>query len=199
MRVAFNHLSLGRWVRLSVVLMLVLLTGCAVHPGPNSHLKPTCSDLPFNSTQSVLSPGPGFVSVEYEIEQGGYCTVNLPADNYTLGVTVQWSNGWREYIELVTHMDFRSETLYRIRALETGHEKTLLQDLSFNSMTETQGAIMGATILPFVIVGAIVASPILIFMSDEEEGPYARPSETCCFVWLEKLPSGDVIGGLAPE
>ena len=222
MNPATNHLPILRQGQSYLAVMfMATLTACATNE--SSHESHHADHQVPEARQASLVIPDGFTtngqdaSVHYimaDSRSGSPFQVDLIPGPHALNVSVKWSNGYMD--ETSVAMNAEAGRNYRVNAFElypgqNPDDATLRPgpprpvrsfgaDLASQAMLgAATGAVYGSAFLwgPFYLLYKAVSPSTPSTPAPPE--PKARPFEKCCFVWIEDMSNGALVGGKIPS
>jgi hypothetical protein len=161
-------------------------------------------------------------SIDPKVNANGY---RIPQGNRNVEVWVEWSNQFRDYIQLPFDVkEGRSYVVYAME-LQTGQDPTELMPCLVNETSEYMrrkstekwvGLVGAALTYPIPIFPAVALPISLIFELSKKPNkevdqdkiaivsqpadtpppvPTARPYDGCCYVWIEDADTREVVAG----
>lgn len=184
--------------------------------GRKSSTNPASLVIPDGFTTNGRDASVRYVVVD--LRSGDPSQVDLSPGPHALNVYVKWSNGYMDGTSLA--MNAEAGRNYRVNAFElhpgqnpddamlrpgpprrpVTADRSLGMDLASSAMIgAVSGAIYGSAFLwgPFYLLYQAVSPSTPSTPAPSE--PKARPFEKCCFVWIEDMSDGALVGGERPS
>lgn len=141
---------------------------------------------------------------EYQKSRDSRCALSAPPQRYTVAVSVEWSNGWTENLEITNDLNAEAGQHYVVVAYEKNKGQAPLTDVRLHGYVTTPAKILiYALAAPVAVAMVILTLPFTIpasFIGRQDkavEKPTDRPSKDCCYVWIEHGSTGEVLAGTA--
>lgn len=137
------------------------------------------------------------VTFEYQKSPSLQCALVAPAQRYGIAASVEWSNGWTEFLTITDDLSTEPGQRYAVLAYEKGGGSAMVTDVTLYGHTSMpEKALVYTASAPVVAVQLLIYLPVSFFV--EEESSPERPSKDCCYVWIEHGSTGEVLAGTSP-
>jgi len=196
----------------AVALSALLATqnaGCGSAPA-KTELQTACGEGATEvRSESKDTTGAGHATFEYRTGDQTHCALVAPSRRYTVTATVEWSNGWSNRYEMTTDLNAEPDQRYLVRAYEKDKGETPVKEVTLGGYVTTPAkiVILGLAI-PMVAAVFVMSAPFVIPAAlidrhrtppDPQPKPTDEPSKGCCFTWIERGSTGEVVAGERPD